>query len=93
MSVNERIAKLRITLPEVTPPVAAFVTFVRSANQIFVSGDIAKESGKPRRRRREHFLVLRPCARQRRAHRDALWAGPRNAQTAAWAEREGWTGR
>src|SRR5262249_38009845 len=34
-------------LPEVTPPVAAFVSFVRSGNQIFVSGHIAKENGKP----------------------------------------------
>ena len=47
MSVYERIAQLGITLPEVTPPVAAFVPFVRSGNQIFVSGHIAKENGKP----------------------------------------------
>jgi enamine deaminase RidA (YjgF/YER057c/UK114 family) len=47
MSVYERIASLGITLPEVTPPVAAFVPFVRSGNQIFVSGHIAKENGKP----------------------------------------------
>ena len=47
VSVYERIAQLGITLPEVTPPVAAFVPFVRSGNQIFVSGHIAKENGKP----------------------------------------------
>lgn len=47
MSVYERIASLEITLPEVTPPVAAFVPFVRSGNQIFVSGHNAKENGKP----------------------------------------------
>ena len=47
MSVYERIAQLGITLPEVTPPVAVFVPFVRSGNQIFVSGHIAKENGKP----------------------------------------------
>jgi hypothetical protein len=47
VSAYERIAQLGITLPEVTPPVAAFVPFVRSGNQIFVSGDIAKENGKP----------------------------------------------
>jgi len=47
MSVYERIASLGITLPEVTPPVAAFVPFVRSGNQIFVSGHIAKKDGKP----------------------------------------------
>ena len=47
MSVYENIAQLGITLPEVTQPVAAFVPFVRSGNQIFVSGHIAKENGKP----------------------------------------------
>jgi enamine deaminase RidA (YjgF/YER057c/UK114 family) len=47
VSVYEKIAQLGITLPEVTPPVAAFVPFVRSGNQIFVSGHIAKENGKP----------------------------------------------
>ena len=47
MSVYERIASLGIKLPEVTPPVAAFVPFVRSGNQIFVSGHIAKKDGKP----------------------------------------------
>ena len=47
MSVYEKITQLGITLPEVTPPVAAFVPFVRSGNQIFVSGHIAKENGKP----------------------------------------------
>ena len=47
MSVYEKLAQLGITLPEVTPPVAVFVPFVRSGNQIFVSGHIAKENGKP----------------------------------------------
>ena len=47
MSVYEKIAQLGIMLPEVTPPVAAFVPFVRSGKQIFVSGHIAKENGKP----------------------------------------------
>ena len=47
VSVYENIARLGITLPEVTPPVAAFVPFVRSGSQIFVSGHIAKENGKP----------------------------------------------
>ena len=46
VSVYEKIAQLGITLPEVRPPVAAFVPFVRG-NQIFVSGHIAKENGKP----------------------------------------------
>ena len=47
MSVYERIASLGITLPDVTPPVAAFVPIVRSGDQIFVSGHIAKKDGKP----------------------------------------------
>ena len=47
MSVYEKLAQLGITLPEVTPPVAAYVPFVRSGNQIFLSGHIAKENGKP----------------------------------------------
>ena len=45
MSVYERIAQLGITLPEVTPPVAAFVPLVRSGN--LISGHIGKENGKP----------------------------------------------
>jgi enamine deaminase RidA (YjgF/YER057c/UK114 family) len=47
LGAYENIASLGITLPEVTPPVAAFVPFVRSGNQVFVSGHIAKKSGKP----------------------------------------------
>jgi hypothetical protein len=38
---------LGITLPEVTPQVAAFVTFVRSGKQVFLSGHIAKRNGNP----------------------------------------------
>ena len=47
MDVYKKIASLGITLPEVTPPVAAFVPFVRSGNQVFLSGHIAKKNGKP----------------------------------------------
>jgi hypothetical protein len=47
VSVHEKLAQLGITLPAVAPPVDAFVPFVRSGNQIFVSGHIAKENGKP----------------------------------------------
>ena len=47
MSVYEKIASLGITLPEVTPAVAAYVPFVRSGHQIFLSGHIAKKDGKP----------------------------------------------
>jgi len=34
-------------LPELTPPVAAFVPFLRSGNLLFSSGHIAKINGKP----------------------------------------------
>ncbi len=47
MSVYERIASLGITLPEVAPPVAAYVPFVRTGNLIFLAGHIAKQNGKP----------------------------------------------
>ena len=47
VSVYKKLASLGITLPEVTPPVAAFVPFVRNGHQLFVSGHIAKEGGKP----------------------------------------------
>src|ERR1039458_7063525 len=47
MSVYEKLDALNITLPELTPPVAAFVPFLRSGNLLFSSGHIAKISGKP----------------------------------------------
>jgi enamine deaminase RidA (YjgF/YER057c/UK114 family) len=47
MSVYERLKALKITLPTVEPPVAAFVPVVRTGNLIFVSGHIAKREGKP----------------------------------------------
>ena len=47
MSVYEKLKSLAITLPGVTPPVAAFVPVLRSGNLIFISGHIAKKDGKP----------------------------------------------
>jgi enamine deaminase RidA (YjgF/YER057c/UK114 family) len=47
MPIQERLRELKISLPEVTPPVAAFVPFVRTGNLVFVSGHIAKKDGKP----------------------------------------------
>lgn len=47
MSVYEKIASLGITLPEVTSPVAAYVPFVCSGHEIFLSGHVAKKDGKP----------------------------------------------
>lgn len=47
MSVYERLKALKITLPAVEPPAAAFVPVVRSGNLLFVSGHIARKDGKP----------------------------------------------
>ena len=47
MSVHERLEALKISLPAVEPPVAAFVPVVRAGNLLFVSGHIAKREGKP----------------------------------------------
>jgi len=38
---------LKISLPEVEPPAAAFVPVVRTGNLLFVSGHIARKDGKP----------------------------------------------
>ena len=46
-SVYERLDALHITLPELTPPVAAFLPFLRSGNLLFSSGHIAKIEGRP----------------------------------------------
>jgi len=47
VTVYERLDALKITLPELTPPVAAFVPFLRSGNLLFLAGHIAKMNGKP----------------------------------------------
>ena len=47
MTVYDRLRALSISLPELTPPVAAYVNFVRSGNHVFLSGHIAKKDGKP----------------------------------------------
>jgi enamine deaminase RidA (YjgF/YER057c/UK114 family) len=46
VSVYNILDDLSIVLPEPTPPVAAFVPFVRSGNLLFLSGHIAKIDGK-----------------------------------------------
>lgn len=45
MSIEQRLQTLGITLPPVAVPAAAYVPFVRSGNQIFLSGHIAKKDG------------------------------------------------
>ena len=47
MSVYERLRTLNISLPEIKPPVAAFVPFVRTGNLVYLSGHIAKRDGHP----------------------------------------------
>lgn len=47
MSVYEKLRALNITLPQATPPAAAFVPYVRSGNLLFVSGHIARKDGRP----------------------------------------------
>lgn len=47
MSVYEKLKTLNIVLPEVTPPAAAFVPFLRTGNLVYISGHIAKRDGKP----------------------------------------------
>lgn len=47
MSVYEKFDALNIALPQLTPPVAAFVPFLRTGNLLFLSGHIAKNGAKP----------------------------------------------
>ena len=47
MSIYEKLREMKITLPEATPPMAAFVPFVKTGNLVFVSGHIAKKDGRP----------------------------------------------
>jgi hypothetical protein len=47
VSVYEKLGALNITLPELTPPVADFVPFLRTGNLFFLSGHIAKNGAKP----------------------------------------------
>lgn len=47
MSIYTKLEQLNIQLPPPTAPVAAFVPFVRSGNSLYLSGHIAKLSGKP----------------------------------------------
>ena len=47
LSVYETLESLKIELPALTKPVAAFVPFTRVGGLVFVSGHIAKKNGKP----------------------------------------------
>jgi enamine deaminase RidA (YjgF/YER057c/UK114 family) len=47
MSVYDKLTELKIALPQVTPPAAAYIPFVRTGNMVFIAGHIAKRDGKP----------------------------------------------
>src|SRR3989442_4973389 len=47
MSAYERLKALGISLPEVSPPAAAFAPFVRTGNLVYLSGHIARKEGQP----------------------------------------------
>ncbi len=47
MPIYTRLETLKIELPSIAPPAAAYVPFVQSGNLIFLSGHIAKHDGKP----------------------------------------------
>ncbi|WP_291010545.1 RidA family protein [Hydrogenophaga sp.] len=47
MSIYDKLAELKIELPPVSVPAAAYVPFVQTGNLIFLSGHIAKKDGKP----------------------------------------------
>jgi enamine deaminase RidA (YjgF/YER057c/UK114 family) len=47
MSVYDKLAELKIELPPVSVPAAAYVPFVQTGNLVFLSGHIAKKDGKP----------------------------------------------
>lgn len=44
--VDARLAELGLALPEATAPVANYVPFVRTGNQLYVSGQVAIRNGK-----------------------------------------------
>ncbi len=44
MSIHARIAELGIPLPEPAKPVASYVSYVRSGEQIFISGQLSNDA-------------------------------------------------
>lgn len=46
MDIEKRLAEMGIILPEVNPPLAAYVPGLRSGNFIFVSGQLPLQAGK-----------------------------------------------
>ena len=46
MSASERLAQLGIELPEVVPPLAAYVPAVRTGNLVYTAGQLPMQAGK-----------------------------------------------
>jgi enamine deaminase RidA (YjgF/YER057c/UK114 family) len=46
MSLYDKLAALEIQLPQMEPPAAAFVPFVRAGNLLYLSGHIARRQGR-----------------------------------------------
>ena len=44
MTIDARIAELGITLPEPAKPVASYVSYVRSGNQVTISGQLSNDA-------------------------------------------------
>ena len=47
MSIYKKLESLKIDLPPLTPPMAAFVPYMQVGNLLFLSGHLAKVDGKP----------------------------------------------
>jgi enamine deaminase RidA (YjgF/YER057c/UK114 family) len=47
MSFYEKLKSLKIELPSVPAPAAAYVMYAQTGNTVFLSGHIAKKNGKP----------------------------------------------
>ena len=45
-TINENLSNLNIVLPEAATPVANYLSYVRSGNQLFVSGQLPVAQGK-----------------------------------------------
>jgi enamine deaminase RidA (YjgF/YER057c/UK114 family) len=45
MSIEARIAELGLTLPEPAKPVASYVSYVRSGDQVTISGQLSNDAG------------------------------------------------
>lgn len=46
-TIESRLEKLGVTIPEAMQPVANYVTSVKSGNQLFISGQLPLSNGKP----------------------------------------------